>query len=77
MHLSKTPLKLDEYEKYGISQDYSAFVFEYLNITQIQADNIESDLESQSYKIFHSNLYRSQEGLFNLEVIIAKMPFVF
>jgi hypothetical protein len=77
MHLTKTPLNFDDYDKYSISQEYSAFVFEYLNITQVEADNIESDLASQGYKLFHSNLFRSQKDLFNLEVILAKMPFVF
>jgi hypothetical protein len=77
MHFTKTPLKLDEYDKYSVPQSYSAIVFEYLNITEIEADNAESDLGSQGYKIFHSNLYRSQQNLFNLEVIVAKMPFVF
>lgn len=77
MHYNITALNLTLYEKYSISQEYSAFIYEYLNIDQAQADNIESDLVSTGHKIFHSNLYRSQVGLFNLEIIVAKMPFVF
>ena len=77
MFHSKRALDFDLYEKYSISQQYSAFILEYLNICQITADNAESDLAAQGYKIFHSNLYRAQDGLFNLEVIVAKMSFVF
>ena len=77
MHLSKHPLSLDDYDKFSISQQYSAFIYEYLNITDSQADSIESELEHQGYKIFHSNLTRTVHGKFKLEVIVAKMSFVF
>lgn len=77
MHFSKHPLDFKEYENYGIDQKYSAFTYEYLNIDQNQADDIESDLQTQGYKIFHSNLSRVQNNLFKLEIIIAKLDFVF
>ena len=77
MHFSKHPLKFEDYDKYSINQSYTAYTYEYLNITQVQADNIESDLIANGFKIFHSNLYRSQEQLFNLEVTLAKMEYTF
>ncbi len=77
MHFSKHPLKFENYEKYNINQGYTAYIYEYLNITQTQADDIESELITNGFKIFHSNLYRSQEQLFNLEITLAKMEFTF
>ena len=77
MHFSKSPLELTRYGDYSIDQTYSAYIYEYLNITEIDADNIESKLVSDSFKIFHSNLTRSHENMFNLKIIIAKLSYTF
>lgn len=77
MNLSKHALKLDLYDTYSISQEYSAYTYEYLNVTDTEADSLEAQLESQGYKIFHSNLTRTTSGQFKLEVIVAKMSFLF
>ncbi len=77
MHFTEKPLPFDEYEKYDISQNYQAAVYEYLNITSIEADNIESDLNSRGLKVFHSNLTRQDKDKFNLEVIVAKSSYTF
>lgn len=71
MHFSKRPLDFTKYEDYEISQNYTAYILEYLNITESEAENIEYDLLTKGNKIFHSDLVRVQKDLFNLEIIIG------
>ena len=77
MHFTSIPLPFDEYSKYDIDHQYSAFIYEYLNISAIDADNIESEVESSGLKIFHSNLSRANLGKFTLELIVARSGFTF
>jgi hypothetical protein len=77
MNFTQRALPFDQYEKYGISQAYVATIYEYLNITSIDADNIESDLGSRGLKIFNSDLRRQDQGKFILEIIVAKSTHTF
>jgi len=77
MHFTKRPLDFDKYDHYEISQKYTAFILEYLNISETEAENVEYDLMTKGNKIFHSNLVRVQNNLFNLEIIIGNLPHTF
>lgn len=75
--VEKLPLAFNEYEAYGISQNYSAFLLNIKNISAEKADEIESDYQSQRYKIFHSELTTNTDGTYDLKLIIAQASFTF
>lgn len=75
--VSKEPLPLDEYDKFSIAHEYSAFVVEFKNISQEKADDIENDYQLQRYKIFHSDISINKNGSYDLKLVIASLSFTF
>jgi len=74
---SKDNLDLSEYDKYEISQQYTAYKYTYDFITQERADEIETELYTSGEKIFHVELVRQPKNLFQLIIIVGKLPFTF
>ncbi|MCT4641658.1 MAG: hypothetical protein N4A33_05120 [Bacteriovoracaceae bacterium] len=68
----KVPLDFNEYEKFGINQAYEAFIITMEKITLAEAESIEEDFITNHYKVFKNDLKIHSEGLYNLEMIIAK-----
>lgn len=77
MNFNKRPLGLDEYNFFEIPQEYSAYIFEYKSVNQNRLDDIEYELQTQGHKIFHIETIRANDGLFNVKIIAAKMPYTF
>lgn len=77
MSLKKIPLDFELYQKYEVDQQYQAWVFEYVNVSQDRLDEIEFELQQQGNKIFHIETYRANNGLYNVKIITAKMPYTF
>ena len=75
--VSRLPLDLDQYQKYDIPQDYSAYVITFENITAQECDDFENEYTLKGYKIFHSSIDRSIADLFNMQLIVAKSEFIF
>ena len=70
--VEKTPLNLDSYEDYGISQSYQAYLVIINELEMQEVEDLEYDYIQQRYKIFNSELLRQPNGLFTLKIIIAK-----
>lgn len=77
MSFNKTPLELDKYNLYEIPQEYSAWVYTFNEVDQNRIDDIEYELQTQGHKIFHIETKRVQNGLFEIKIIAAKMPYLF
>ncbi len=75
--INKSPLNFDQYEKYGISQQYSAFTIEVDDIEIAEADDFEYEYAQKGYKIFKSSLENKTEGRFKLILIVAKLEYTF
>ncbi|MBT4791277.1 MAG: hypothetical protein HON90_06880 [Halobacteriovoraceae bacterium] len=73
----KIPLSFDKYQEYEISQEYQAYVINLININETEAEDLEYEYLIQGYKIFHSELARSNEGKFNLKIILGKSELIF
>lgn len=73
----KKPLNLDQYQKYEIPQEYMAFEIEFIDVTQMQCDDLEHDYHIKGYKIFHSDIQRSTGDKFIYKIIVAKSPMTF
>jgi hypothetical protein len=74
---SKKPLDLNLYEQYSIDQTYSAFILNFSNINQEEADNLEHEYTIQGYKIFHTEMSQLSNGSFELTMIVAKLNYTF
>lgn len=66
----KDALSLDEYKKYDISQYYTAYKIQLLDIGDRRCDDFEYEL-SQKYKIFHIDIVRNKK-LFNFTAIVGE-----
>lgn len=77
MKFEKRPLDLDQYSSFEIPQEYSAYTYEYKDVDQNRLDDIEYELQTQGHKIFHIETVRANDGLFNVKIIAAKMPYTF
>lgn len=73
----KVPLSLDRYSEFSIDQKYSAFSIDFLDITNDDCDNYEYEYLSKGYKIFSSEVSRSNLGNLKLTLIIAKIEMTF
>lgn len=73
--ISKIPLEFNLYEKYEIPQDYPVFIVEANNIELEAVDDLEYEYLSQGNKIFHSEISRTNEGKYNLKLVIGKLSF--
>ena len=74
---NKIPLDLSKYIDFGIDQAYMAFVVSFKDIGANECDDIEADYLSKGYKVFHSEMTRSQGNFFNYAIIVAKAGFTF
>lgn len=77
MHFEKTPLNLDQYSSYEIPQEYIAWIYCYKDVDQNRIDDIEYELQTGGNKIFHIETKRVQNGLFELKIIAANLPYTF
>lgn len=76
-NVNKNALNFDQYSKYQIPQEYTAYVLEFQNLNDSECENMEYDYTVQGYKIFHSEMERNNIGLFSLKLIVAKSDIVF
>ena len=77
MKFQKEPLNFDLYDKYQIPQQYQAFVITVNDIEQDRLDDIEYDIQKQGHKIFHTEVQRSNNNLFDLTLIVAQLTMTF
>lgn len=75
--VNKVPLDFSQYEKYEIPQEYLTYKLSFYDIDESQCEDLEFEYTSQGYKLFHSELERSNMGMFNLTLIIGKCNIVF
>lgn len=73
----KSPLDFDQYSLYEIPQDYLAYKIVFTDIEQEESDELELQYTLQGYKLFHSQMQRSQNGNFELLLIVAKCNLIF
>lgn len=75
--ISKTPLSLELYSKYEISQDFEAYIISITDLFIEDVHRIEDEYEEKHYKIFHVDCKRNAKNLFDLTLIIAESKTLF
>jgi len=75
--VNKYPLNLDQYQTYEIAQEYTAYTIKLNDLDEDSIENYEYEYIAQGYKIFHSALERSNQGKFNLTLIVAKLEILY
>jgi hypothetical protein len=71
----QVPLPFDQYDKYQISQEYHAELFIFKNIKMERVDDIEHDIVTRGYKLYHSDMKSTGQDHFELTLVVAKLSF--
>lgn len=66
----KTPLPLDQYDQYEISQYYSAYIIEFSDVSLDRCDYIEQQLQYDGFKIFHTDT-SAKGSSYNITFIVG------
>lgn len=74
-NVHKTPLNLNDYSRYEIDQEYTAYIIKFSGISEKEAEDYEYEYVLQGYKIFSSQLERSKGDQFELTLILARLIF--
>lgn len=74
--IKKKPLDLNLYKIFEIPQEYMAYILEFENVDESESENLEAEYFQKGYKIFHSELTRTNSGLFDLKIILAKLEMI-
>jgi hypothetical protein len=71
MHLDKSPLSLDLYEKYQVSMGYEAFLVSIIDATFEEMDQYEQDLMLRNEKVFYSEMSAANNGKYNGIIVVG------